>query len=155
MQNKSLTGVLRLQLPIPFFFTIKFKVTPKIAFVWMCHLRVALHQQMELVASNYRSLLNENRVSISFLEREVCALGVSFFGFFWFFFFFCISFPLYTALPCYVYECVFMWLCVCVCVCVSVLYKYTFGSKSIAILPCKTGLWKAPSFLAETTENLE
>lgn len=43
----------------------------------MCHLWVPLHQQMGLVTSNYKSLLNENQISVSFLEGEVCAWGIS------------------------------------------------------------------------------
>lgn len=49
---------------------------------------------------------------------------------------------------------------VCVCVCtrvanVSMLYKYSFGSKSIAIFRLEKKSWKAPSFLAEMTGNME
>lgn len=86
----------------------------------MCHLWVALHQQTGLVVNNYRSLLNENQVSISFLDGELCALCIS--GFLFLYFIYKLT-HLLRALFC---VCISMTACVCTCT----LYQYTLGGRT-------------------------
>lgn len=90
------------------------------------------------VACTYRTLLNKNQISIS---RNVC------FGY-----------KLFLYKLTHVHRalfCVRMCIYVTVCVCVHVCFLNTHGEVGHSFNACKMGLWEAPSFIAEMTENLE
>lgn len=92
--------------------------------------------------STYRSLLNNNQTGTCFLEGEACALVVSCF---------CISLPHIHR----ILLCVRMCIYVTVYVCVHVSFLNTRGEVEHCFNACKMGLWEAPSFIADMTENLD